>query len=198
MPDLRPRIWTGMAITEAYARWVADLKAQGWNAYFVTLMFHDLPGSMQAQIAQMHHAAMGMYSRLVTRMFRKPRSAKWAPLLPRGFFAPDLPVQKRRMAPWMAPFSEPPANDGLHMHGIILANRLGRLREPLNLHIEQKLATYQRGRIRKIDIRPIDYAPERATAYALKVLKRPGFGPDDLLVLPRCLGELPLKIRGGS
>jgi hypothetical protein len=195
---LSNRIWVSADAIDAYARWVADLVAQGWDPYLVTLMFDELPGLMQAQIAQMHHAAMGMYSRLVTRMFRKPRSAKWAPLLPRGFFAPDLPVQKRRMAPWMAPFSEPPANDGLHMHGIILANRLGRLREPLNLHIEQKLATYQRGRIRKIDIRLIDYAPERATAYALKILKRSGFGPDDLLVLPRCLSELPLKVRGGA
>jgi hypothetical protein len=192
VPNISDRKCGGMAVIDACGTWVADLMAQGWDAYLATLMFHDLPGSMQAQIAQMRQAAMGMFSRLVTRTVRHPRSPKMSRLLPRAVFAPDLPVSKRRTMP----VDEPPANDGLHMHGIILANRLGRLREPLNLHVEQKLATYQTGRIRKIDIRPIDYAPERATAYALKVLKRPGFGPDDLLVLPRCLSELPLKVRG--
>ena len=116
---------TGTAVIEAYGTWVADQMAEGWDAYMATLMFHELPGSMQAQIAQMHHAAMGVFSRLATRMVRKPRSPEWAPLLPRAIFAPDLPVPKRQRA--TGPFRDPPANDGLHMHGIILANRSGRI-----------------------------------------------------------------------
>jgi hypothetical protein len=185
MPDLRPRIWTGMAITEAYARWVADHTAQGWDAYLATFMFDELPGSVHARIAQMHRHVTAVFSRLVTRTVRKPRSPSWAALLPRGFFAPDLPVPKRRATL----VSEPPVNDGLHLHGIILTNGLGRLREPLDRHFEQR--TYRVGRLRKIDDNP-----EYTTAYALKGLKRPCFGADDVLVLPRCLSELPVV--GGS
>lgn len=168
--------------------------AQGWAAYLVTLMFHELPGPMQAQIAQMHDAAKAVYSRLATRMVRKPRSAKWAPLLPRGFFAPDLPVPKQRATP----VQEPPTNDGLHMHGVILVNRSGRLKEPLDRHIPQQPRTYVTGSLRTIDVRRIDRNPEYVTAYALKGLNRPCFSADDVLILPRSLGELPLKVLGGA
>jgi hypothetical protein len=190
MADLRPRTWTGMAMTEAYARWVTDLMAQGWNAYFVTLMFHDLPGSRQAQIAQMHRDATAAFSRLATRMVRKPRSAPWVPQLPIAFFAPDLPVPKRRATP----LCEPPANDGLHLHGIILTNGLGRLREPLDRHFQQRPRTYLVGKLRTIDVRKIKRNPEYTTDYALKGLKHPRLRPDHLLVLPRSLSELPHKV----
>lgn len=152
-----------------------------------TLMFHDLPGSMPAQIAQMHQAAMAVFSRLATRLVRKPRSPAWAPRLPRAVFAPDLPVAKRRATL----VCEPPANDGLHLHGIMLTNGLGRLREPLDRHFQQRLRTYLVGKLRTIDVRRIERDPEYATTYALKGLKRQCFNTDDMLVLPRCLGELP-------
>lgn len=157
----------------------------------VTLMFDELPGSVQAQIVQMHQAAIGVYSRLATRMVRKPRS--WLHLLPRAIFAPDLQVAKHSTKL----LREPPANDGLHMHGIILANRLGRLKDPLDRHFQQKGRTYLIGKLQTIDLRKIDHDPEYTTAYALKGLKRPCFSTDHLLVLPRSLGELPLKVRGG-
>lgn len=186
-------IWRGRAETnlvEAYGNWVGEWVSRGWDAYFVTLMFDQLPGSMQAQVAQMHHAVMGVYSRLAPRIVRKPRSPIWAPLVPRAVFAPDLPVAKRRATLGC----EPPVNDGLHMHGVILSNRSGRLKEPLDEHFEQKQATYLTGRLRTIDLRRIDRNPEYATAYALKGLKRSCFSGDDLLILPRSLSELPSKI----
>lgn len=196
MANLGIRICTSAptAIIDAYARWVADLTAQGWDAYLATLMFHDLPGSMPAQIAQMHHAVTGVYSRLATRVVRKPRSPIWAPLLPRAVFAPDLPVPKRRTTPVHAPA----ANDGLHLHGVLLANRFGRLKEPLDEHFEQKQATYLTGRLRTIDLRRIEGSPDYVINYALKGLKRQCFSTDDLLVLPRALGELRLNIPRGS
>lgn len=193
MAILSNRICEDMAAIHDYARWVADLTAEGWEAYLATLMFDDLPGGTEAKVAQMHRHATAVFSRLVTRTVRKPRSPEWAPLLPRGLFAPDLPVPKRRSTP----VHEPPANDGLHMHGIILANRLGRLKDPLDRHFQQRPRTYLVGKLRTIDVRRIDRDPEYATTYALKGLKRPCFSADDVLVLPRCLGELPHKVRGG-
>ena len=194
---LNVSIWRGRArssLVEAYGNWVSEWVLRGWDAYLATLMFHDLPGSMQAQIAQMHHAAMGVFSRLATRMVRKPRSADWAPLLPRAVFAPDLPVTKHSPEPPR----DPPTNDGLHMHGIILANRSGRLKEPLDQHFEQKRSTYLIGTLRTIDLRIIDRDPWKATEYALKGLKRSCFNADHLLVLPRSLGELQDKVLGGA
>jgi hypothetical protein len=192
MPILRPRKCTGTAVIQACSTWVADLMAQGWDAYLATFTFDEIPGSMHARVAQMHRDVTAVYSRLATRMVRKPRSAKWAPLLPRGLFAPDLPVPKRRTTP----VQEPPTNDGLHFQGVFVANRWGRLVDPLDFHFKQKQATYVTGKLRPIDVRRIDGNPEYVTEYALKGLKR--FDTDHLLVLPRCLGELPVKIRGGS
>ena len=125
---------------EAYSTWVADLTAHGWDAYLATLMFDELAGSVHARIAQMHRDVTAVFSRLTTGMVRKPRSPEWAPLLPRGVFAPDLPVPKRQRA--AEPPRDPPANDGLHMHGILLANRSGRLTDRLDQHFEQNHSTY--------------------------------------------------------
>lgn len=183
-------IWRGRARTnlvEAYGNWVGEWVSRGWDAYLGTLMFHHLPGSMEAQIAQMHLGATEMFRRLMTRMVRTPRSPRWAPLLPKGIFAPDLPVPKQGAT---TPLREPPANEGLHLHGVILANRSGRLKEPLDLHFQQKRAIYLTGRLRTIDVQRIDRNPEYAAAYALKGLKRPCFAPDHVLVLPRTINEL--------
>ena len=163
--------------------------AEGRDAYLATFLFDELPGSVHVRIAQMHRDVTAVFSRLITRIVRKPRSPLWAPLLPVGFFAPDLPIPKKRATP----VQEPPTNDGLHMHGMILANRLGRLKDPLDLHFEQKRAIYLTGRLRTIDVRRIERNPEYATEYALKGLKRPCFGPDHLLVLPRTIDELSNK-----
>lgn len=122
----------------------------------------------------------------MTRMVRKPRSPNSLPLLPRGIFAPDLPVSKQRATP----ICDPPANDGLHMHGVTLANRWGRLADPLDVHFGQNRATYLTGPLRTIHLRRIDRNPEYATAYALKGIKRPCFSPDHLLVSPITIGEL--------
>ena len=194
MPYTSTRNWTSTAVIQPYSTWAADLMAHGWDAYLGTLMFHELPGSMDAKIAQMHLGATLMFRRLITRMVRKPRSADWAPFLPRAVFAPDLPVPKKRTTP----VCDPPTNDGLHMHGVVLTNGLGRLKEPLDQHFEQKRSTYLIGTLRTIDLRVIDRDPSKATEYALKGLKRSCFNADHLLVLPRSLGELQDKVLGDA
>ena len=120
-------------------------------------------------------------------MVRKPRSPTWAPLLPKGLFVPDLPVFK-----WTkTPILDVSTNNGLHMHGIILANRWGRLTDPLDVHFRDKRATYVAGKIRSIDVVKIKNRPQYTTDYAGKGLKRPCFNADHILILPRTLSELP-------
>ena len=87
-------------------------------------------------------------------------------------------------------------NDGLHMHGIVVANRLGRISEPLDKHFSKKLEKYLTGNLRHIDIEPITRTAGYVTEYAMKGLKRPMFSMDNILILPKTLRELPdLKYR---
>ena len=82
-------------------------------------------------------------------------------------------------------------NDGLHVHGIVVANRLGRISEPLDVHFERNLEKYLTGNLPHIDVERITHMAKYVTSYAMKGLKRPMFSPDQILVLPRTLGELP-------
>ena len=127
------------------------------------------------------------YGRLATRSIRKPRSPEWAPLLPTGVFVPDLPVFKRSKQN----LRDVVINDGLHVHGIVVANRFGRISEPLDVHFAEKLKAYLTGNLRHVDVERITDMAKYVTSYAMKGLKRPMFSPDQILVLPRTLRELP-------
>ena len=81
-------------------------------------------------------------------------------------------------------------NNGVHMHGIILANRWGRLTDPLDVHFRDKRATYVAGKIRSINVVKIKDRPQYTTEYAGKGLKRTCFNTDHVLILPRTLSEL--------
>jgi hypothetical protein len=79
-----------------HAQWIQGYLDKGWDGYLVTVMFNDLPGKRETKIIQMHREITRLYGRLATRMIRKPRSSKWAPLTPMGIFIPDKPVPKSR------------------------------------------------------------------------------------------------------
>src|SRR5215467_6104261 len=91
------------------------------------------------------------YGRLATRSVRKPRSPRWAPLLPKGIFVPDLPVFKwAKLA--KHDLRDVTINDGVHMQGIVAANRFCRIPEPLEVHFKKKMDKYLVGKIQHIDI----------------------------------------------
>jgi hypothetical protein len=150
-------------------------------------MFSQLPGSFGAKTQQMEREILRWYGRLATRSVRKPRSPQWAPLLPKGIFVPDLPVFKRSKQD----LRDVVINDGLHVHGIVVANRLGRISEPLDEHFSKNLEKYLTGNLRHIDVEHITHMAKYVTSYAMKGLKRPMFSPDQILVLPKTLSELP-------
>lgn len=176
-----------LELLKAYGNWVAEWMDLGWDAYLMTVMFHNLYGPRNSQITQMHQEVTFLFTKLITRMVRKPRSPTWAPHRPKGLFIPDLPVVKRIKSP----LRDVITNDGLHMHGIVLANRWCRLTDPLDVHFREKRRTYVAGKIRSIDVDPVTDRPEYTTEYAGKGLKRLCFNPDHILVLPRALSELP-------
>ena len=102
------------SIIQAYSDWVRNSIKKGWNGYLVSILFHDLPGTQTVKIDQMRQAATKMYTRLVTRMVRNPRSEKWRPYLPKAIFSTDLPIRKDAKRST----DDDITNNGLHMHGI--------------------------------------------------------------------------------
>ena len=170
------------ALINAHALWIKRFLDDGWDGYFFSVMFHHLPGSREKRITQMHQEVETLYRRLATRMVRKPRSPKWAGLLPIGVFSPDFPVPKFRQGQ-KSTIRDVSINDGLHMHGIVLANRWGRIPIGLHEHFEQKMDQYVTGKIRRINIEPIRYNPAEVVSYALKGLEKRTVALDDIGVL---------------
>jgi hypothetical protein len=176
-----------LALIHAYGVWIQQQIDEEWDGYLFTFVFNQLPGSVRAKIQQMEREILRWYGRLVTRTVRKPRSPHWAPLLPKGIFVPDLPVAKKSKQE----LRDVVINDGLHMHGIGVANRLGRIVEPLDVHFAEKMEEYLTGNLRHIDVEHITHMAKYVTSYGMKGLKRPMFSPDNILILPKTLAELP-------
>jgi hypothetical protein len=176
-----------LGLIHHHGNWVQQQIDEGWDAYLFTFLFNQLLGSMRAKSQQMEQEIVRWYGRLATRTVRKPRSPTWAPLLPKGIFVPDLPVFKKSKQD----LRDVVINDGLHVHGIVVANRLGRISEPLDVHFAEKLDEYLTGNLRHIDVEHITHMAKYVTEYGMKGLKRPNFSPDNILVLPRTLRELP-------
>jgi hypothetical protein len=160
---------------------------EGRDGYLFTFVFNQLPGSIRVKNQLMERELLRWYGRLATRTVRKPRSPKWAPLLPKGVFVPDLPVYKKSKQDLRDVF----INDGLHMHGIGVANRLGRIPESLDVHFAERLDEYLTSNLRHIDVERITHMAKYVTSYGMKGLKRSCFSLDQVLVLPKTLSELP-------
>ena len=125
------------ALSHGHTQWIMRYLDAGWDGYIFTIKFNNLPGSRKAKIIQMHQEVERIYRHLGTRTVRNPRSPKWAPYLPIGLFIPDLPVPKFRGGK-KSTIADVCINDGLHMHGIVLANRGGRMRTGLHEHFRGK------------------------------------------------------------
>jgi hypothetical protein len=176
-----------LALIQAHGTWLQQWLNEGWDGYLFTFMFNQLPGPRRAMVHQMHQQLERWYGRLATRTVRKTRSPVWAPFLPKGIFVPDLPVSKRAKQS----IGDVSTNDGLHMHGVVVANRWARIPETLDVYFEENLEQFLTSKLRHIDVQRITHRPKYTAGYGLKGLKRPTFSEDDVLVLPRALVELP-------
>ena len=169
-------------LIQGHAQWVQRFLDQGWDGYLFTVNFNELPGKRDTKIIQMQREVTRLYGRLAIRMIRKPRSPKWAPLTPMGIFIPDKPIPKSRQDQ-KSTIADVSINDGLHMHGIVLGNRWGRIRVPLDQYFEENAAKYVKGKIRNIDVQRITHEPGYVVGYALKSLLKRTASTDDILVL---------------
>jgi hypothetical protein len=172
-----------------YTQLVTDRIKQGWSCYLVTILFQQLPGSRLTIVSRMKQEIQRVYSTLITRVHRKPRTAS-PDDLPILIGAVDLPVYKldRSSAPLVR------CNGGLHFHALILIPHRSRLREPLQDHFQANAQLYGiGGAISKIDVRPVTDGYERVVDYVFKTIKRGRVSYDEgVLILPRTRDELTL------
>jgi hypothetical protein len=117
---------------------------------------------------------------------RDPKSPKYAHLLPRAVFSPDVPCYKREKQT----LRDVKINDGLHFHGIILVPTRSRLKVPFLQHLRDKRKSYGQGSTLTIHAEPIRDHHRFIADYAGKGLKRGRVSYDDVLVLPRSGKEL--------
>ena len=129
-----------------------------------------------------------IYSTLLTRVHRKPRTAS-ADDLPVLIGALDLPVYKRDKDIRTGGL----CNGGLHVHALLLMPPTSRFKGSLADHFREKRNLYAgSGRsIQRIDVRPVVSDHGRVVDYVLKTVLNGRLSYDDaVLVLPRSRGEL--------
>jgi hypothetical protein len=158
----------------------------GWNAYFVTFMFHPMPGGKQAKLQNMSGALYRFYTTLLTRVVRKPNSPFHSGQRPLLIAVPDYPVPKPKKQ-YLSDFA---INDGLHFHGILAVPLESRLRADLITHIRQNAETYVKYPLRRVDAVLIEKKLNFVTDYGFKSVKRNRLKWDDVIVLPKSRREL--------
>jgi hypothetical protein len=173
-------------IVRAYGRWIQEHVEMGWDPYWFTFMFDHLPDQMDARLQQMHREIIRMYGKLATRVVRRPKSPNWAHLLPRGVFFPDVPAFKSTKTRQ----NNSSVNRGLHMHGIVLVSKEGRLKHGLDEHVHGHRDLYQTQTMYRIYVEPIRDKSAYVTDYGGKAIKNNRFSTDDILILPKTTAEL--------
>jgi hypothetical protein len=192
--SIRPGYWSPIGsqakadLVDGYTQLVTDRVRAGWSCNLVTFLFSQLPGPRTAVINRMKDEVHRVYSTLLTRVHRKPRTASTEEL-PVLIGAMDLPVYKRDKA------SGPMVlcNGGLHVHALLLIPPASRFKGSLPDHFREKRDLYAgSGRsIQRIDVRPVvsDHGP--LVDYVLKTVLNGRLSYDEaVLLLPRSRGEL--------
>jgi hypothetical protein len=176
------------ALVDGYTRLVTDRVRAGWSCNLVTFLFSQLPGTRTAVINRMKDEVHRIYSTLLTRVHRKPRTAS-TDELPVLIGAMDLPVHKH------SKLSGPMVlcNGGLHVHALMLMPPTSRLKESLADHFRDKRNLYagSGSSIQRIDVRRVVENHERVVDYVLKTVLNGRLSFDEaVLVLPRSRDEL--------
>ena len=166
---------------------VTDRVRSGWSCDLVTFLFSQLPGPRSVVVSRMKDEVHRVYSTLLTRVHRKPRTASTHEL-PVLIGVLDLPVHKHNK------LSGPMVlcNGGLHVHALLMPPT-SRLKETLADHFRDKRNVYagSGSSIQRIDVRRVVENHERVVDYVLKTVLNGRLSYDEaVLVLPRSRDEL--------
>jgi len=181
--------------------WIYKLVLTDWKLYYVNIMFEPLRGPPSAIIPKMRRGIYKFYGRFCTEFVHDGRAKSEKKRMPRFWLFPDLPVRKNEKNS----LREVTINGGLHYNGPMLLPPISRFQECPIKHLEENQAKYARHGIKRIHIEPggdisglADYAAKtiknrRAADHVVKTIKYRRANEDDIIVLPRTVGELPEK-----
>lgn len=175
-------------ITNGYSQLVTDRINDGWSCHLVTVLFSQLPGNRSSVLSIMRGEIQRVYSILLTRIHRKPRSLP-TDQLPVLIGVADLPVFKR--VPTTAPLVT--CNGGLHFHAVLLVPPNSRMVGSIEEHISQngKLYAGERRGIQTIHVKPVTNDHARVVDYVFKTILRGRVSYDEgVILLPRAKREL--------
>jgi hypothetical protein len=176
--------YSSSTVIDEYSPFIKRYVDESWKPFFLSFTFKPL--SNRNRIAQMADEVERVYSTLVTRVVRTPRSPLKTNSNPILIGIPDYPVRKHHKEP----LNDPSINDGLHMHGILLIPPNSRLKENVLSHFNQHKPLYVQNRLLELDVKPIDTNLPRVVDYAFKSVKNGRVDLDDVLILPKADGEL--------
>lgn len=173
-------------LVDGYSGLIIDRVRAGWTCHLVTFVFTQMAGPRGIVLHRMTDEVQRVYSTLVTRVHRKPRTAS-TDELPVLVGAADLPVYKsnRSMGPAVR------CNGGLHFHVILLMPPASRLKGSVADHFQFNRDLYEGKLIQRIDIRPVVDGHRKVVDYVLKTVLKGRISYDDaVLVLPRTRQEV--------
>jgi len=175
-------------LVNGYTQVVIDRVGDGWSCYLVTALFSQLSSKRSEVIDRMMDELHRVYSTLLTRIHRKPRTAS-PDELPILIGAADLPVYKRDRD--SSPLVR--CNDSLHFHALLLVPPATRLGIPVEEHFRANEAMYlgKQRLIERLDVRRVTDSYERVVDYVFKTILRGRISYDEgILLLPRARQEL--------
>jgi hypothetical protein len=178
-----------LEVIGGYQKWVRGYVDRAWDPYFVSLMFHQLPGSQASVLRQMKGEIERVYTRLVTRFDRNPRSPAGSQRLPLMILFPDLPVYKREKRS----IKDVSINDGLHYGGIALTPPVSRFHTTLDAYFKEEQDKYVSDKLARIHVKPIIWKATYVMDYVAKTFKRGRVSAEDIIILPRTRSELAPK-----
>jgi len=185
--DCRNTKLSRLELGHGYQKWIQDHINRGWQPYYLSFMFHQLPGTQCSILTQMKREIERVYSRLPTQFDRYPRSRAGAQRIPRMMLFPDLPVYKHEKKS----IQDVSINNGLHYGGIALTPPVSRFRSTLDAHFDQDQDKYVNDKLARIDVKPITRNAAYVMDYAAKSFKRGRVSDEDIIILPKTISELP-------
>lgn len=181
-------------LVESYSEFIEELKSRNWDAFYFSFMFDHISGSESQRKERMFSDVKRAHDILSRHIVRKPQSEAWKHLLPVFIVCPDYPVPKKEKSSIRA-FN---ANDGLHMNAVGIVpppppsylprevwqhwapGKQSRLKEPLDLHFQQKSHEYRTDKLYRVDVTPITKG--NMADYTLKNFKSGRVAYDDIRV----------------
>ncbi|WFR95715.1 hypothetical protein [Rhizobium tumorigenes] len=172
---------------DAYLEWIETRIQEDFEPYLLTFMFNPLNGSEAAVRAQMEHEVKRIYSRLLTRIVKKPNKTP-VDQMPLLIGCVDWPVPKLLKAS----LKDVSLNGGMHMHALMLVPPTSRSPLLMSQLIELKYSTFVTpgGVLMRLHAVLIKDNQAQTAAYALKSVQRGRLGDDDILILPRSHSEM--------